>query len=154
LTKAESDASTAARNESVYLTSHPNATVVNDPQYALLDTRRLQAQSTVQDLQTRIDTLNQDLAALDAGSDVFFNTLDPPVLPAATSRVKLLLTTGGVGSVIGLLACVLYVLITVRRDKAFYTASSMKNVTAYGILMEVPQFSKKTMELVTPGFQQ
>jgi hypothetical protein len=148
LTKAQSDADTAARNENAYLASHPGATLV-DPQYAALDALRVQAQSTVTTLQTTIATLNQQVAA--AQSTSLFKTLDPPVAPTSGSRSKTLGTTVGIGAGVGLVVCILYILIIVRRDRAFYSVVDVQKTTSYPILMQVPQLPKAAREVIVSG---
>jgi uncharacterized protein involved in exopolysaccharide biosynthesis len=154
LAQAQLDARTALQNESAYRDSHPGATVANDPEYAQLDQVRLQAESTRQNLQASITTLTQ---AIDAdqkgvdqskGSNAFFRVVDPPVTPDASSRSKTLSTTGGIGAAVGLVACILYILIIVRRDRAMYSPLDVQKVTSYPILMQVPQLRKGKKEPV------
>jgi hypothetical protein len=152
LTTIQKDADTATATESSYASSHPTATITNDPQYALLDGQRLQAQSTLQNMETTIATLKQDIATQNTGGGAFFKTLDAPVQPdQALSRSKNLLTTGGIGLAVGLIACLLYILITVRRDHALYTILDLEKVASYPILMQVPQISKARKELAISG---
>lgn len=157
LTQAENAANTAAQNESAYLASHPeltknNANPLNDPQYALLDAKRVQAEVTLQNIQSTIATLNQEIASQNTGGDTFFNVLDPPVTPnVATSRTKVLLTAGGIGATVGLLFCVLYVLFLVRRDRSLYTASDVQKVTSYPVLLQIEQFTVETKALLIPA---
>jgi uncharacterized protein involved in exopolysaccharide biosynthesis len=151
LTKAQSAAASAAKDEAIYLQQHPTATL-NDPQYAVLNAQRQQAQTTVTNLQTTIATLNQQIAA--AQSTGLFKTLDPPEGPPAVSRSKLLLTTGGVGAAVGLIICIVYILILVRRDRAFYTVLDVQKVTSYPILMQVPQLPREIKEFVVSGSTQ
>lgn len=156
LTKAKNDAYSAAQAESVYLAAHPGltkigATPLNDPQYALLDSKRVQAQAILQSLQSTIATLNQEIATQSAGEDTFFKTLDVPLQPdVAVSRSKVLLTAGGVGVALGLAACILYILILVRRDRAFYTSLDVQKVTSSPVLMQIPQLSAATKAMITP----
>jgi uncharacterized protein involved in exopolysaccharide biosynthesis len=148
LTKAQSDADTAARNENAYLASHSTATLV-DPQYAALDAQRVQAQSTVTNLQSTIATLNQQIAA--GQSTSLFKTLDPPVPPRKGSRSKILPVTIGIGAGVGLVVCILYILIIVRRDRAFYSVLDVQKATSYPILMQVPQLPNAAKELAVFG---
>lgn len=148
LTKAQSDAANAARDETAYLAAHPGATLV-DPQYAALDAQRVQAQTTVTNLQTSISTLNQQIAA--AQSTSLFKTLDPPLPPTTGSRSKTLPITGGIGAGVGLLVCILYILILVRRDRAFYSVLDVQKATAYPILMQVPQLPGAAKEIIMPS---
>ena len=152
LSTIQKDADTATATESSYASSHPTATITNDPQYALLDGQRLQAQSTLQNMETTIATLKQDIATQNTGGGAFFKTLDAPVQPdQALSRSKNLLTTGGIGAAIGLIACLLYILIIVRRDHALYTVLDLEKATSYPILMQIPQISKAGKELALSG---
>ncbi len=152
LTKAQSAANTATKNESAYLANHPNATTTTDPQYLQLDAARQQAQATVQNIQSTIATLNQEIATQSTGNGAFFETLDPPQQAAfAQSRSKLFITAGGVGAAIGLLVCVIYMLMIIRRDRSLYTTLDVQRATSYPVLMQVPQLSKATKSLVTSG---
>lgn len=156
LTQAKSAADTDARTEAQYLTSHPNLTKsgsnpLNDPEYALLDAKRLQSQSTLQNLETTIATINQEIATQSTGTDSFFKTLDNPLQPdVAVSRTKNLLVAGGVGAGIALLACVVYILMLVRRDHALYTTLDLQKITGHRVLMQLPQLSLTTLQIIIP----
>lgn len=152
LPKLQSAADSAASAESSYLTIHPGSTLTNDPQYALLDGERLQAQSTLQNMETSIANLQQDIASQSAGGGAFFKTLDPPTVPdIALSRSKALTNAAGIGAAIGVVACFLYILILVRRDRALYTMADVKKVTSYPILMQLPQLPDTSRESVLSG---
>jgi uncharacterized protein involved in exopolysaccharide biosynthesis len=148
LAQAKSDANAAALAEARYLAAHSElkgqgSLSVNDPQYALLDARRLQAQAILQNLQSTIATLSQQIALQSSGEDTFFRVIDSPVVPdVSVSRTKTFITAGGSGIGIGLVACVLYVLVLVRRDKALYTSGDLQKVSAYPVLMQIPQLSR------------
>ncbi len=149
---ADNDATT----ESQYLKDHPSliasgANPLNDPQYALLDAKRLQSQTTLQNLQTTIATIQQEIATDSAGSATFFQVLDAPFQPdVSVSRTKTFLVAGGAGAAIALLACVLYVLILVRHDRALYTSLELQKITGRSILTQIPQLSLATMQVVLP----
>jgi uncharacterized protein involved in exopolysaccharide biosynthesis len=152
LTKLRADANTAAADEAAYLASHPGATTANDPQYALLDGERQQAQSVLRNMEKTIASLQQDLATQSTGGGPFFKTLDPPVQPdKAVSRLKVLTTTVGIGAAAGLVVCILYILILVRRDRALYTVLAIEKATSYPVLMKLHQIPDKTKGLVMPG---
>src|SRR6266516_3715231 len=149
LVQAKNNADADAKAESQYLAGHSGATPTTDPQYGLLDAKRLQSQSTLQSLQSTIATLNQEIATQSAGDDTFFKTLDPPIQPdAAVSRSKTLLTAGGMGAGIGLAACIFYIVVLVRRDRAIYSTLALQKVTAYPILMQLPQLSLAMQQAV------
>jgi LPS O-antigen subunit length determinant protein (WzzB/FepE family) len=149
LAKAEHDANTTANNESAYLAAHRDATL-RDLHYALLDALRVQAQSTLTNLQSTIATLNREAAT--AQSTDFFKILDSPVTPEVPLHAKSLLAAGGAGAAIGLVVCIIYILILVRRDRALYTTLDAKKVTSYTILMQIPHLPKATsaFPIVTP----
>jgi hypothetical protein len=155
LTQAKSAADVDAKAESQYLVSHPELTKLgasptNDPQYALLDAKRLQSQSVLQTIQSNIATLKQEIATQSTGNDTFFKTLDEPLQPdLAASRSKTLLVAGGAGAGIALLACIVYILVLVRRDRTLYTTQDLQKVTGYPIIMQLPQLSLATMHAVT-----
>jgi hypothetical protein len=159
LTQAKKAADSDAQTESQYLTSHPDltksgASPLNDPEYALLDAKRLQSQSTLQNLETTIATISQEIATQNTGTDSFFQTLDQPLQPdVAVSRSKNLLVAGGVGAAIGLFACVLYILMLVRRDRALYTALDLQKITGHPVLMQLPQLSRATIQAVIPNHE-
>ena len=157
LTQAKNAADNDAKTESQYLTSHPaltqaGASPLNDPEYSLLDAKRLQSQSTLQNLQTTIATIDQEIATQSAGTDSFFKTLDSPLQPdVAVSRTKTLLVTGGAGAAIALLMCVVYILMLVRRDRTLYTPLELQKLTGRRVLMQLPQLPVATMHVIMPG---
>lgn len=153
LTQAKSDTDTAAVAESQYLAAHPEIArggnnPLNDPQYALLDSKRLQAQSILQNLQSTIASLKQSISTQSTGVDSFFSIVDPPIVPdIALSRLRVLLTSGGIGAGVGVLACILYILILVRRDRAIYSLVDLQKITSLPTLMELPHFSLATKKV-------
>ncbi|GAC1353813.1 MAG: hypothetical protein NVS4B12_04070 [Ktedonobacteraceae bacterium] len=154
LLRVQSDVDDAVKAESQYLASHPDltkvgATPLNDPQYALLDAKRVQEQAVLQTLESNIATLSQEITTQSTGDDTFFKTLDTPVQPdVAVSRFKSLLTAGGIGAGIGLAACILYILVLVRRDRTIYSTHDLQRVITYPILMQVPQLLVVTMKRI------
>ncbi len=157
LTQAKAAADADAKAESQYLASHPELTKqganpLNDPQYSLLDSKRLQSQTVLQSIQTNIATINQEIATQSTGNDTFFKTLDDPLQPdLAISRSKTLMVAGGVGAGIALLVCIVYILMLVRRDRALYTVRDLQKATGYPVIMQLPQLSLATMHAVIPG---
>jgi len=153
LTQMQDAALAAATNESAYLTHHPGSTITNDPEYALLNGQRLQAQTTLQNMETTIANLKQDIARQNAGGGAFFKTLDPPVVPdSALSRSKVLITSGSIGFALGLITCILYILIIVRRDRALYSAFDLQKVTFYPVIMQIPQLPNSVKEFILIKF--
>ena len=150
LVDARKNADTAVQAEAQYINMHPKKEdLVNDPQYALLHSETQQAQATVTDLQTRIDTLNQEISTQAVSTESLFQVIDAPqVASQPVSRVKTLLLTGGIGLALSLLACTLYVLIAVRRDRGIYTARDLQRAADLPIVMQLPTLAPKTVTLL------
>ncbi len=151
LDQAKKDEAAAAAAEAKYIRDN-NLTpqeLATDPEYGVLHAQTQQAQTTVLNLETQIDTLNQEVATQGNGTQGFFNVLDSPILPThPVSRVKVLLIAGVLGLVLALLSCLFYVLILVRRDHSVYRQHELEQVASYPILMEMPLLPAKTYALV------
>ena len=103
----------------------------------------MQAQATLQNIQSTIASISQQIALQGNGGDTFFRVLDAPVAPdVAVSRTKNFLTFGGAGAAVGLAACVLYILLLVRRDHALYTIRDLQKLSMYPVIMQVHQLSR------------
>ena len=156
LVKAQQDANTAAHAEAQYRQQHPNLTqndLLNDPQYALLQVQTQQAQTTLGNIKNQIATINQEISLVGTGADSLYKVLDVPAVPdVPQSRLKQSLYGGGTGLGVALLACILYVIIVVRRDRAVYTASDLQRINAhYPVAMQLPVLSSKSVQLVVKG---
>ena len=149
LAQAKQDATKAARTEANYILEHPNLAkndLLPDPQYALLHAQTQQAQATLGNIQTTIATISQEISAQGVGSDSLFKVLDAPkVATQPVSRLKTLLVAAGIGLGLAILACALYVVIAVRRDRTVYSPLDLRKVTTLPVVMEVPYFSKTTV---------
>ena len=100
----------------------------------------MQAQAILQNIQSTVATLSQQITLQSNGEDTFFQVVDSPIVPAvAVSRTKTFITAGGAGVGIGLTACVLYILVLVRRDRALYTTRDLQKALIYPVLMQLPQ---------------
>lgn len=149
LTDAQQAADAAAAAEAQYIAQHPElrgADLVNDPKYALLHSQTLQAQSQVANLQAQIASLRQQIAAQGSDASDLFTIIDPPVLPTRpVSRSRTLLLSGGIGLVVAVLACALYLVILTRRDRAVLTAADIHGATGQPVVLEVPRLSARTV---------
>ena len=124
--------------------------MANDPQYSLLDTQRLQAQSTVQNLHNTINTIQQAINTQGTQSGTLFQVVDAPQVPyQPVSRTKNYLIGGGAGLVVALLACVIYLVIVVRRDQGVYSAEDLQDLVAYPIIMQVPNLTSNAVSLLS-----
>lgn len=154
LIQAKNQANRAVATEQQYLLAHPELTKpgvspLNDPQYAALDQQRLQDQYSVQNLQTTISTINEEVNAQGTGAGSFFKELDSPLVPGLPlSRTKKFLVVGGIGAGVGLAACILCILIMVRRDRAIYIPRDMGKLTTVPVVMQLPQLPSATVQLL------
>lgn len=142
LAKDKQDATAAANAEEKYITQHPQekqADLVNDPQYAYLHAQTLQAEATLQNLQTEIATVNQEISTQGNATESLFKVLDSPIVPRKpVSRTKTLLFGGGIGLGVALAACVLYILITLRRDRSVYNVNELRKVSQLPVVLQLP----------------
>jgi uncharacterized protein involved in exopolysaccharide biosynthesis len=152
LAKAQQDVQAAVAAESKYLLAHPNLIKVDlatDPQYTQLHSQTLQAQTTEQNVQTTIATINQEMAAQGSGSDSIFQVLDPPVANyVPDSRTKNYLVAGGLGLALALLACALYIVILVRRNRTVDTAFELQKASTFPVIMQLPTLAPETVPLL------
>jgi hypothetical protein len=82
-------------------------------------------------------------------ADTLFEVIDAPATSTpAISGLLLYLLAGAIGLAIALLACTLYLLLLVRRDRTIYTASGLQQVTLLPVAMQLPHVSPKVMDLL------
>lgn len=154
LVQAKDRANQAIANEQQYLLAHPELTKLgnsplNDPQYEALDQQRSQDQNSVQNLQTTISTINEEVNAQGANAGSFFKELDRPLVPGLpSSRTKKFLEVGGIAAAIGLVACTLCILIMVRRDRAVYAPRDLVKLSTVPVVMQLPRLSSGTVKLL------
>jgi len=154
LVQTKQAAAQALDAEQAYLQAHPELrrpgiAPLNDPQYAALDAQRQQAQADEKNVETNITSLTQQLSAEGTNLESFFKELDNPLVPIQPqSRTKQFLTAGGVGLGVGIIACLVFLLILVRRDRAVYIPRDLENLVDFPIVMEIPQLPKKIMKIV------
>lgn len=155
---AQQNANAAVAAESAYLLTHPKLTqnpnltpsqLLTDPNYGLLDQQRVQAQTTLGNIENNIANLNQAISNQGTSTDSLFKVIDnPQVAHRPVSRLKPFLISGGIGLGVALLACALYIIILVYRDRGVYTVRDLQKVTALPIVMQLPQLSSVTMSLL------
>lgn len=160
LSKVRQDADAAAKAEAQYLQAHPDLQALitrtstqyaelTDPQYGVLQARLQQALATVQSIQSNISNLNQSISVQGSSADDLYRVLDPPVIPLRpVSHVRQLLVGGGTGLAIAILACVLYLVVMVRRDRAIYIVADLQKVTAYPVVMQLPHLTAPVLSLL------
>ena len=156
LTKAKQDLDTAAAAEAQYLQAHPELAKEGpelasaaDPHYAQLHSQTQQAQGIVLGLQTTIANLEQEISSQGQNTNYLFKVLDPPSIPdRPVSRTKLYLVDGGVGLVTAILACALFLVILVRRDRAVYDASDLQKITVAPVMLQIPHMPSRIIPLL------
>lgn len=156
LTSAKQKAAQAATAESNYITAHPRLTpaeLQSDPEYALLHAQTQQAQTTVQNIQTSIDTINQEMNAQGTGPDSLFKELDSPGIIAA-SRTKDYLYGGGVGLAVALIASIFYIVTTARRDRTIRNPLDLQQLIALPVVMQVPYLSSEAVSFLVDTVEQ
>lgn len=145
LEKAQEAESQATSSESHYLAKHPGLSVqdlANDPQYQSLHNATQQAQANVQSIQQEIGSIQQQITAQGSGGNNLFTLVDAPhTLAQPLSRTKTYLIVGIVALVVALLACVIYLLIVLRRDHSIYTPLELQRITTFPVLMQLPRLA-------------
>lgn len=155
LVQAKDNAAKSLGAENQYLAAHPELTKpgispLNDPTYSSLDQQRLQAQSSVQNLETSIDLLTQEISLNGTSAGNLFKQLDTPLVPnQPQSRTKQYLTGGGIGLGVGLLLGIILLVVMVRRDRAVYIPRDIDKLANIPVILELPHMSVKTMTLLT-----
>ncbi|HEY0756460.1 MAG TPA: hypothetical protein VGD98_21085 [Ktedonobacteraceae bacterium] len=149
LQKAQDTERQASSAEVRYLADHPKLStqdLANDPQYQSLHSATLQAETNVQGIQQEISSIQQQITAQGSGSSNLFTTVDVPhTLDQPVSRTKTYLLVGTVSLIVGLLACIIYLLIVLRRDRSIYTYLDLQKVTALPVLMQLPHLTSPSV---------
>jgi uncharacterized protein involved in exopolysaccharide biosynthesis len=152
LAKAVQANNAAVVAESKYKQQHSGLTpaeLAYDPQFQQLDTQVQQTKAIISSIQTNIATVNQEMAAQGTTSNSLFRVLDPPIANnTPNSRTRDYLVAGGVGLALALVACVLYIVIQIRRDRAVYTAFELQALSTFPVIMQLPTLASETVPLL------
>ena len=158
LTKALQQQQNAVAAEAHYQQAHPLLTgnaLQQDLQYQYLQEQALQAQQNLQNIQTGMSTLQQDITTHAVIASTLYQVVDAPAVPTRPlSRVKTLLLGAGAGLAIALLACTLFIVLAMSRDRKVYTSSDLQKVIAYPVVMELPRLSSKTVSVLAQAPRQ
>ena len=150
LVNAQNNLNSAVLAETQYVRTRPSQTLdlLKDPQYTLLDAQRVQAQTNVQNIQTAINALKQSISSVGTNGNTLYQVIDTPqVIPV--SRTKNYLIAGGTGLGLALVACVMYLVITVRRDRGIYSSEDLQDLVAFPIVMQLPKLTPAAVSLLT-----
>lgn len=139
LQQAQVTATQANAAVTAYQISHPGATAQNDPQFQVLQANATNALWQASAVQRIIDQLNSQTSTVGTGSNELFSVIDAPSVGyQPISRSKVLLTGAGIGLAIGLLACIIYIAILMRRDRSIYSVADLQRVTKAPVLLQIP----------------
>ena len=149
--KDDSNQATAA---ATYLREHPNAAADKDPQYEALATSATNALGNVTQIQGQIDTLNNTIETIGVGSNTLFTVVDQPATGASPiSRSKLLIEGAAIGAVVGLLACIIFIVIMMRRDRTIYSVADLQKITEAPVLLQIPHMPPRILAQTVDGLE-
>jgi uncharacterized protein involved in exopolysaccharide biosynthesis len=152
LANAEKASNSAAKAYYQYTAAHPTSNVTNDPQLASLNAAMVQAQGTLQNVQTTINAIQGQIGAQGSNGSTLFQVIDPPQTPELPlSRTKSYLVGGGTGLAIALLGSALFIVILVRRDHIIYSEVELQQVVPSPLIIQLPKLSPSTISLLTPS---
>ncbi len=152
LLDARLNASRIASVQAQYLLTHPGLNgnaLLADSQYQLLNGQQQEEQAYITSIQTIVANLNQTISQNASPGSVFM-VLDAPATQVI-SRTMLFLIAGAVGLGTALLACIVYILIVVRRDRVVYTTFDLQKVTALPVVTQIPYLSPRAVPLSVNG---
>lgn len=145
LQQAQNDLDNAVQAETDYIRTHPGAVKSDlqaDPQYAQLHAQTLQDQASVQNINTSITSLQQQIDLQGQDTNNFFKVIDDPQVPTQpVSRSKTVMTAAGVGLGIALVTILVYTIILVRRDRAVYSSRDLEALIPNQSVMELPRLT-------------
>jgi hypothetical protein len=140
------------RAEAQYRLGHPGLNgdgLLADSQYQSLHDQVQQEQALVTSIQSTMATLNQTIS-LNASPGGLFNVLDAPATQSISRTISFLIA-GAIGLGTALLACIVYIFIAVRRDRAIYTAFDLQKVTAFPVVTQLSHLSPGAVSLLVNG---
>jgi uncharacterized protein involved in exopolysaccharide biosynthesis len=143
--------SQAEQAESAYANAHlveeqSTTGFQNDPQYQALHAQTVQAQTNVATDQANIASLQEQISTLGSGPNSLYQVIDGShVLSQPISRMTTYIAVGGVALAVSLVACILYLVILIKRDRSLYTPMEVQKVAALPVLMQLPHLSNKVV---------
>lgn len=154
LQQAKDDSNQATAAAATYLREHPNAAADKDPQYEALATSSTNALGNVTQIQGQIDTLNNTIQTIGVGSNTLFTVVDQPATGASpVSRSKLLIEGAAIGAVVGLLACIIFIVIMMRRDRTVYSVTDLQKITEAPVLLQIPHMPPHILAQTVDGLE-
>lgn len=146
LQQAQDASNQATAAAATYLREHPSAAIDKDPQYAALTTSATNALGNVTQIQGQIDTINNTIQTIGVGSNTLFTVVDQPATSASPiSRTKTLIEGVAIGAVVGLLACIIFIVIMMRRDRTIYSVADLQKITEAPVLLQIPHMPPRIL---------
>jgi hypothetical protein len=151
LASAQKNVNKAVATEKQYVDTHSSQELATDPQYAVLDTLRMQALTNMQNIQNIINLIQESIVNVrGTGTSTLFQLIDVPQTPnRPLSRTKNYLVGGGIGLAVAILSYVIFLVILVRRDRGVYSAFDLQNIVQHQLVMQLPKLRPKTVLLLT-----
>lgn len=154
LQQAQGASKTATAAAATYLREHPGADTNQDPQYQALTTAATNAVGNVTQIQGQIDTINNTIQTIGVGSNTLFKVVDQPATGASPiSRSKTLIEGVAIGVVVGLLACIIFIVIMMRRDRSIYSVADLRKITEAPVLLQIPHMPSHILAQTVDGVE-
>lgn len=152
LQQAQDASKKATAAAATYLRENPGADKNQDPQYQALATAATNAVGNVTQIQGQIDTINNTIQTIGVGSNTLFKVVDQPAAGVnPISRSKTLIEGVAIGAVVGLLACIIFIVIMMRRDRSIYSVADLQKITEAPVLLQIPHMPSRILAQTVDG---
>lgn len=152
LQQAQDASKKATAAAATYLRENPGADTNKDPQYEALATAATNAVGNVTQIQGQIDTINNTIQTIGVGSNTLFKVVDQPAAGVnPISRSKTLIEGVAIGAVVGLLACIIFIVIMMRRDRSIYSVADLQKITEAPVLLQIPHMPSRILAQTVDG---
>jgi uncharacterized protein involved in exopolysaccharide biosynthesis len=154
LQQAQDASKKATAAAATYLRENPGADTNKDPQYEALATAATNAVGNVTQIQGQIDTINNTIQTIGVGSNTLFKVVDQPAAGVnPISRSKTLIEGVAIGAVVGLLACIIFIVIMMRRDRSIYSVADLQKITEAPVLLQIPHMPSRILAQTVDGVE-
>lgn len=154
LQQAQDASKKATAAAATYLRENPGADKNQDPQYQALATAATNAVGNVTQIQGQIDTINNTIQTIGVGSNTLFKVVDQPAAGVnPISRSKTLIEGVAIGAVVGLLACIIFIVIMMRRDRSIYSVADLQKITEAPVLLQIPHMPSRILAQTVDGVE-
>lgn len=154
LQQAQDASKKATAAAATYLRENPGADTNKDPQYEALATAATNAVGNVTQIQGQIDTINNTIQTIGVGSNTLFKVVDQPAAGVnPISRSKTLIEGVAIGAVVGLFACIIFIVIMMRRDRSIYSVADLQKITEAPVLLQIPHMPSRILAQTVDGVE-